>query len=85
MTPSASLGGAGSAALPFLFPDATISIPGTTRSRRSTSLQPRVLGRHADGEGADVLVGRPVAQRAADRIGFPGWFNINTTQDFASA
>jgi carboxypeptidase family protein len=87
----ASLSGAGLQNLPFLFPNATVLNPGYYAVTALNELQPAFW----DGTRmAKVPVfqwggrvpnagGNCTAACAPPNLGFPGWFNINNTKDFA--
>ena len=73
----------GSASLPFLFPNATVLNPGYYAIEALNELQPAVLGRHAHGQDRRRSQWGSRVANAPPTIGFPGWFNINATQDFS--
>ena len=55
----------------------------TTPSRRSTRCQPAVLGRQPGCRRCRRSSGAAASPTRRRRIGFPGWLNINSTNDFA--
>ena len=87
----ASFSGAGLQGLPLLFPDATVLNPQYYAFQALNQLQPAFWngtrmakiptfswGSRIVNNGGTCVSGCP-----PPNLGFPGWFNINTTQDFA--
>jgi hypothetical protein len=82
MTASSHLGSIGLQGLPFLFPDATILNPGYYAAQALNALSPPFWDGTRMAKVPTFSWGSRVAN-APPNIGFPGWFNINRTQDFA--
>src|SRR5947209_12197883 len=78
----ASLSGAGLQNLPFLFPDATVLNPDYYAVRALNQLQPAFWDGTRMSKVPTFSWGGRVAN-APPNLGFPGWFNINATQDFS--
>jgi carboxypeptidase family protein len=87
----ASLSGAGLQGLPLLFPDATVLNPSYYAVQALNGLKPAFWdgsrmakiptfnwGGRVINNGGTCVSGCP-----GPNLGFPGWFNINATQDFA--
>jgi carboxypeptidase family protein/TonB-dependent receptor-like protein len=84
MTNISNLSSVGLGGLPFLFPDATILNPGYYAMKALNGLNPPFW----DGTRMSKVPpfswgGRINSNFPPPNIGFPGWFNINRTQDFA--
>jgi Carboxypeptidase regulatory-like domain/TonB-dependent Receptor Plug Domain len=82
MGPLASLSGAGLQNLPFLFPNATVLDPGYYAVTALNELQPAFWDGARMTKVPTFSWGNRVAN-APPNLGFPGWFNINATQDFS--
>ena len=82
MGPLASLSGAGLQNLPFLFPNATVLNPGYYAVTALNQLQPAFWDGTRMAKVPSFSWGGRVAN-APPNLGFPGWFNINATQDFS--
>ena len=82
MTAASYLGANGLQDLPFLFPDATILNPGYYAVKALNQLNPPFWDGTRMAKTPPFSWGGRVAN-APPNIGFPGWFNINRTQDFA--
>jgi hypothetical protein len=81
----ASLAGAGLQDFPFLFPDATVLNPGYYAVQALNGLRPAFWdGTRMSKVPAFTWGGRVAnATNTPPALGFPGWFNINATQDFS--
>ncbi len=82
MTPYSNLADVGLQNLPFLFPDATVLDSGYYAVKALNGLQPPFW------DGTRMTKVPPFSwgnriDNAPPNTGFPGWFNINRTQDFA--
>ena len=82
MTDSASLQANGLGALPFLFPDATVLDPGYYAVKALNQVDPAFWDGSRMSKIPTFQWGGRIAN-APPTIGFPGWLNINTTNDFA--
>ncbi len=91
MTDVASLQGAGLANLPFLFNNATVLDPGYYAVKALNELQPAFWDGSRMAKLPTFQWGGRVANAggncgsgcAPPTLGFPGWLNINSTNDFA--
>jgi hypothetical protein len=91
MTPAASLTGAGLQNLPLLFPDATVLNPGYYAAQALNQLQPPFWdGTRMSKVPAFQWGGRVGVTTTSTNVtntppgpGFPGYFNINPSQDFS--
>src|SRR5262249_3153576 len=85
MTGIASLAGAGLQSFPFLFPDATVLNPGYYAVEALNQLHPAFWDGTRMAKVPAFSWGGRVgnATNTPPGIGFPGWFNINATQDFS--
>lgn len=91
MTSFASLSGANLQALPFLFPNATILDPNYYAVKALNGLRPAFWDGTRMAKVPSFAWGGRVPNDqinctstcAPPPIGFPGWFNINNTRDFA--
>ena len=70
--------------LPFLFPDATVLDPGYYAVTALNELQPAFWDGSRMAKVPSFAWGGRIAN-APPNLGFPGWFNINSTKDFPSA
>ncbi len=84
MNPQASLAGAGLENLPFLFPNATVLEPQYYAVQALNELQPAFWDGMRMSKVPTFSWGNRVAN-APPNFGFPGYFNINTTQDFSAS
>jgi hypothetical protein len=84
MTAASNLEGIGLQEFPFLFPDATIVNPGYYAVQALNGLQPPFWDGTRMAKTPPFSWGGRVAN-APPNIGFPGWFNINRTQDLAAS
>ncbi len=82
MGPSASFAGAGLTGLPLLFRDATVLNPDYYAVQALNQLEPAFWDGNRMNKIPTFSWGGRVAN-APPNLGFPGWFNINATQDFA--
>jgi hypothetical protein len=82
MGPLASFSGAGLQGLPLLFPDATLLNPNYYAASALNELRPPFWDGTRMAKIPTFSWGGRIAN-APPNLGFPGWFNINTTQDFA--
>jgi hypothetical protein len=82
MSPLASLAGANLQDLPFLYPDATVLNPGYYAVGALNELQPAFWDGTRMSKVPTFSWGSRVAN-APPNLGFPGYFNTNTTQDFS--
>ena len=82
MNDVSSLAGAGLQNLPFLFPDATVLTPGYYAIEALNQLNPPFWDGTRMAKVPTFGFGGRVAN-APPTLGFPGWFNINSTHDFA--
>ena len=80
--PQASLAGAGLQSLPFLFPNATVLDPRYYAVQALNELQPVFWDATRTAKVPTFSWGSRVAN-APPTFAFPGYFNINTTQDFS--
>ncbi len=84
MTDRSYLNAVGLDGLPFLFPDATVLNPGYYAVKALNQLSPPFWDGTRMAKTPPFSWGGRVAN-APPNIGFPGWFNINRTQDFAAS
>ncbi len=84
VNPQASLAGAGLENLPFLFPNATVLEPQYYAVQALNELQPAFWDGTRMSKVPTFSWGGRVAN-APPNFGFPGYFNINTTQDFSAS
>ncbi|HEX6463936.1 MAG TPA: carboxypeptidase regulatory-like domain-containing protein, partial [Vicinamibacterales bacterium] len=82
MGPAASLSGAGLTGLPLLFPDATVIPSSYYAVQALNDLKPPFWDGTRMAKIPTFSWGGRIAN-APPNLGFPGWFNINATQDFA--
>ncbi len=82
VSPLASLAGAGLLDLPFLFPDATVLNPDYYAVEALNELHPAFWDGTRMAKIPSFSWGGRVAS-APPNLGFPGWFNINSTRDFS--
>ncbi|PYR60094.1 MAG: hypothetical protein DMF91_13070 [Acidobacteria bacterium] len=82
MGPLASLSGAGLQNLPFLFPNATVLNPGYYAVTALNELQPAFWDGTRMAKVPTFSWGSRITNTPPN-LGFPGWFNINATQDFS--
>ena len=82
MNEVASLAGANLQSLPFLFPEATVLKPGYYAIEALNQLQPPFWDGNRMAKVPTFGFGGRVAN-APPTLGFPGWFNINSTNDFS--
>ncbi|MEP6914707.1 MAG: carboxypeptidase-like regulatory domain-containing protein [Acidobacteriota bacterium] len=81
-TSASSLAANGLATLPFLFPNATVLPSGYYAVQALNQLDPPFWDGTRMSKVPTFQYGSRVAN-APPTIGFPGWFNINSTNDFA--
>ena len=84
MTAASHLAANGLQNLPFLFPDATILNPDYYAVQALNALSPPFWDGTRMAKTPPFSWGGRVSN-APPNIGFPGWFNINRTQDFAAS
>ncbi len=82
MNSKSSLAGAGLQNFPFLFPNATVLDPGYYAVEALNEIQPPFWDGSRMTKTPPFSWGNRVSN-APPNIGFPGWFNINATDDFA--
>ena len=82
MTDRASLQATGLGGLPFLFPDATVLDPGYYAVKALNSVDPAFWDGTRMAKIPTFQWGSRISN-APPTLGFPGWLNINTTNDFA--
>jgi Carboxypeptidase regulatory-like domain len=79
---AASFAGAGLQGLPLIFPNATVLNPDYYAVKALNQLNPAFWDGARMSKIPTFQWGNRVAN-APPNLGFPGWFNINSTQDFA--
>ena len=84
MNDKASLSGAGLQNLPFIFPDATVLQQGYYAIDALNELDPAFWDGSRMSKIPTFSWGNRVAN-APPNLGFPGWFNINSTHDFTAS
>ncbi len=84
VTPNASLAGSNLQDLPFLFPNATVLDQNYYAVQALNELSPAFWDGTRISKIPSFTWGGRVAN-APPTIGFPGWFNINSTHDFSSS
>ncbi|ODS52841.1 MAG: hypothetical protein ABS36_15335 [Acidobacteria bacterium SCN 69-37] len=83
MGPKSSLEGAGLEDLPFLFPNATVLNPGYYAVQALNQIQPPFWDGSRMSKVPTIGGWGSRVTNTPPGIGFPGWFNVNRTHDFA--